>query len=308
MATKLKNLQLTSVDLVRSGANQEADICLFKSAEAPGAPETPTEPEKNIFKQFINWLRKNPQEAEIEALNPVTKAEDTAEIYKSAITESIQSIMADDDLTPEEKSDMMAKSLSQYHAKMAEISKSEPEIRLVERFDTLEEVEKFNPYHDARGRFASANGATSFTYAPGKSKAHDNAIAGERTRHASESTIANGGISIHVKSGKEPKDGYMCAVYGDRSKWLKGSDVTDPAKRTAAIKDFMAKNDDVLSDPDNYLGTWFDTSTGMVSLDISRNFTDKNEAIKFASSHNEKAIWDVANMVDIPTGGTGNNL
>ncbi len=32
MATKLRNMRLTSVDLVRAGANQEADICLFKSA------------------------------------------------------------------------------------------------------------------------------------------------------------------------------------------------------------------------------------------------------------------------------------
>lgn len=32
MANKLKNLRLTSVDLVRAGANQAADICLFKSA------------------------------------------------------------------------------------------------------------------------------------------------------------------------------------------------------------------------------------------------------------------------------------
>lgn len=37
MATKLKNMRLTSVDLVRRGANQEADICLFKSLD--GAPE-----------------------------------------------------------------------------------------------------------------------------------------------------------------------------------------------------------------------------------------------------------------------------
>ena len=50
------------------------------------------------------------------------------------------------------------------------ISKSDPD-----RFDQI--VEKFNPYHDAKGRFASANGATSFTYAPGKSRAHDLAIA-----------------------------------------------------------------------------------------------------------------------------------
>ena len=50
MATKLKNMRLTSVDLVPAGANQEADICLFKSldgyptekpqTEAPAASRT----------------------------------------------------------------------------------------------------------------------------------------------------------------------------------------------------------------------------------------------------------------------------
>lgn len=40
MATKLKNMRLTSVDLVPCGANQEADICLFKSLD--GEPEDAT--------------------------------------------------------------------------------------------------------------------------------------------------------------------------------------------------------------------------------------------------------------------------
>lgn len=33
MATMLKNMRLTSVDLVARGANQEADICLFKGLD-----------------------------------------------------------------------------------------------------------------------------------------------------------------------------------------------------------------------------------------------------------------------------------
>lgn len=41
---------------------------------------------------------------------------------------------------------------------------------------SYDEMRKFNPYHDARGRFSTANGSASFTYAPGKSKAHDLAI------------------------------------------------------------------------------------------------------------------------------------
>lgn len=49
---------------------------------------------------------------------------------------------------------------------------------------TFDQFFKFNPYHDARGRFASANSYTSFTYKPGKSKAHDLAIQREQQRHA----------------------------------------------------------------------------------------------------------------------------
>jgi len=56
MATKLKNLRLTSVDLVRAGANQEADICLFKSLD--GAPDEdpaePTKPTRTVSKSDPN--------------------------------------------------------------------------------------------------------------------------------------------------------------------------------------------------------------------------------------------------------------
>ena len=154
-------------------------------------------------------------------------------------------------------------------------------------YDTIQHVTKYNTNHDPKtGRFTSGS-----------------AVGGISSR-----TISGGGISVHVKSGREPKSGYMCAVYTDRSTWLKGDDVKNPEKRTAAIKSFMEKNKDVLADKDNYLGTWFDTETGSISLDISRNFKDRDKAIKFASEHNEKAIWDVENMAEISTGGTGNNI
>ena len=59
MATKLKNLRLTSVDLVRRGANQEADICIVKGldgnpeeaprTEAPTASRTISKSDPNRF-------------------------------------------------------------------------------------------------------------------------------------------------------------------------------------------------------------------------------------------------------------------
>lgn len=52
------------------------------------------------------------------------------------------------------------------------------------RFEHIEEVEKFNPYHDSRGRFSSSNGYASFTYKPGQGKMYDLAIQREKERQA----------------------------------------------------------------------------------------------------------------------------
>lgn len=57
------------------------------------------------------------------------------------------------------------------------------------RFDTIEEIEKFNPYHDSKGRFTTAGGATVFTWRtkdPSKQHMADAAIAREKERHKEE--------------------------------------------------------------------------------------------------------------------------
>ena len=131
MATKLKNMKLTSVDLVKAGANQKADIRLCKSADGTTDQE---EAEKGIFKRFLNWLYETTASDEaiagMEDSDPVEKGDnpETADIYKSAITESIQSIIADESLSAEEKNDMVEKSLEQYHEKMMGLAKAEPEM------------------------------------------------------------------------------------------------------------------------------------------------------------------------------------
>ena len=128
MATKLRKMKLTSVDLVRSGANQEADICLFKSATPPEAAEAPTEAETNVFKRFIAWLRNNPTEAEYGPQNHIEKGEELPDlefIYKSALAESLSSIMADETLTEIQKKEMTEESLRQYADKIQEMERAE---------------------------------------------------------------------------------------------------------------------------------------------------------------------------------------
>lgn len=310
MATKLRNLQLTSVDLVRSGANQEADICIHKSADDGDSPET------NLFKRFMNWLRETPQDAPMAApaVQEIPMDDTTFLVYTDALAKSILSIHEDDTLDDTAKAAMVQKSFEQFNDAVEKFipQQQEPEshmpvtetvavgqdqileVEKSDRYDMIVEIDsskvaKLNIWHDPKtGRFTSGPGGN--------------------TGAVSHRTMVNGGISVHMKTGKEPKTGYMVACYADRAEWITGDAVTDGEKRQAAIQSFMDKNKDLLAEPDNYLGTWFDSESGNISLDISKNFSDKAKAIKFAEDHNEKAIWDVANMENINTGGTGNNL
>lgn len=165
MATKLKNMKLTSVDLVRAGANQEADICLFKSADYNPDNEptdSPTERETNIFKRFLNWLRENPAEAEYEAQDPVEKAEEEVDLeylYKSTLAESLHSIMSDDTLTDVEKKDMTEESLRQYADRIKELERMDEDydggndidehlVEEIDDFDEPDEKDDINDRHD----------------------------------------------------------------------------------------------------------------------------------------------------------------
>lgn len=131
MASKLKNMRLTSVDLVRNGANQEADIRLFKSDNPTEDPTPPTAEEKNIFKRFINWLRENDAEEDLDdedtvekdfstfdSLNAVRESNEKLWQYTSALTESISSIQTDQNLDKTQKLQMMSQSLGQFDEAM----------------------------------------------------------------------------------------------------------------------------------------------------------------------------------------------
>ncbi|MBQ5659063.1 MAG: hypothetical protein IIV02_06020 [Peptococcaceae bacterium] len=75
----------------------------------------------------------------------------------------------------------------------------------------LEAVKKFNPYHDRKGRFTTANGAEMFTYAPGKSKAHDKAIEREKERTAGTVGYPPDLPSRPRKSDYDSEDDYYAA-------------------------------------------------------------------------------------------------
>lgn len=53
------------------------------------------------------------------------------------------------------------------------------------------------------------------------------------------------------------------------------------------------------------LGIWTDPDTGKVYFDAPELVLNRDAAITLAQRHNQIAIWDCANNVSIPTGGTG---
>ena len=162
-----------------------------------------------------------------------------------------------------------------------------------------EVVEKYNPNHGKDGRFTTGGAAAMFV--PMGAKAAR--IAGQ----SAQITAETGGSTISTKNGSVPKSGFMVAVDADRSKVIK-VDLDDPnaeKKLASEIKKYMDDNKDKLSEKGKFLGTWQDTATGDLYLDVSTHVRNKAEAVELGRKNNQIAIWDVKNMAEINTGGTG---
>lgn len=187
MATELKKIKLTSVDLVRAGANQEADIDLFKSADPS--------------------------------------------LYHDALSKSVRSILDDPALGEEDRAEWLAKTVEEYRAAAEELEpeedgepvtvEKEPEVDTIEeveksaftsgdRCDMIVEVEKFNPFHDALGRFASANSFRTYSANP---KSKDGAAAISRSAQAGHGSTWN----VHRESKGEN--------IGQNYAWLQGNQI-----------------------------------------------------------------------------------
>ena len=67
----------------------------------------------------------------------------------------------------------------------------------------FDDVIKFNPYHDRLGRFTNVGGATSFTWKPGASSAHDKSVEREKKRMADSDNKAAARVVTMVKPGNK---------------------------------------------------------------------------------------------------------
>lgn len=343
MANKLKKIELTSVDMVRRGANQESFFRLFKSAG-----------DGNFLKQFLDRLRKKTTDDTIakdyttfDQINDNRESEDKLWRYADALTCSIRSIRDDNDLDRDTKASMMLTSLRQFDEAMEDLigklagapaQRNEPVMAKSDaRYDIIEEIEsspvtkagdelleigKFNPYHDARGRFASANGATTVSAAGGGGKLADteNDVGGTgspiKVNGPTQSkAFADDYLATHPEVAKEAEkyknvlsdvqnfqknhpdaeEGTYSAVTGELVNPTGGFAVTfhqnlskdNPYggydSDTYAKMCAIAKNE--LGSKDVYIGFFG-------NAEVSFNCASKEQAMKFAKEHNQHSIFD----------------
>ena len=112
MSNKLKKMNLSSVDFVGAGANQDADIMLKKNRS-----DQEVLTEKTLWEKFKSFMKGEYTDAEIDAYS-INKAKqsvkDENQLYTEVLKESIDSIVQNDSLTPREKTEMMRKSLGEF--------------------------------------------------------------------------------------------------------------------------------------------------------------------------------------------------
>jgi hypothetical protein len=112
------------------------------------------------------------------------------------------------------------------------------------------------------------------------------------------STIENGGATMNPVTGDVPTSGYVVSMAGNEQTYkLFGNDVVKEILVSGAVDLYVKDNDDVLSLPGMYLGSWIDD--GMLYLDISRVYESEHDALREAVTNGQKAYYDLDNAKTI---------
>jgi hypothetical protein len=105
----------------------------------------------------------------------------------------------------------------------------------------------------------------------------------------------NGGFTFHAQTGEQPTKGYSVSPFQDREAIFPGTDV-----RPSDLHNYVAKNQDLLSKPDHYLGGWHDKEHGNTAIDVSIIKPTKDSAEMTGRDHKQKAYFDLEKGEDVP--------
>ena len=135
--------------------------------------------------------------------------------------------------------------------------------------------------------------------------AHGVQVAPEAIRATIQRVKDEGGLTVDMKDGDSPKTGFMVAKGKKYAAIVKAEDFFSDTKGVEVLSSYLKQHKSELNKENNYLGLWHNTDDGQVYLDVSENIEDEGEAISRGRERDQISIWDVANLKEIQTGGTG---
>jgi hypothetical protein len=111
----------------------------------------------------------------------------------------------------------------------------------------------------------------------------------------------NGGSTVSLYFGNLAGQRlYVVDVFPERERTVLGAEVSQ-----ALLEQFVADNRDLLADPRNTVGTYYDEETGNTAVNVSSVLPDREMALALARQHNQQFVFDLGAMTAIPVGGTG---
>lgn len=119
-----------------------------------------------------------------------------------------------------------------------------------------------------------------------------------------QNVAETGGITFSFLTGGSPTSGFSVASRGN-NKEVPDSDFFNMKSGPKMLASWLREKENMFDEPDAFLGLWHDADNGEVVFDVSFVINDREEAIRRGKQNNQQAIWDIANMAEIDTGGTG---
>jgi HK97 family phage portal protein len=110
-------------------------------------------------------------------------------------------------------------------------------------------------------------------------------------------TLADGGMTIDLSTNSYPSTGFALSL--DLEAEINVPFEEFDANYADIIGGFVTEHADRLDADGKHLGTWLDTDSDLVFLDISTIVDDRDEALDLARVHQQRAIFDLATFDEI---------
>lgn len=111
----------------------------------------------------------------------------------------------------------------------------------------------------------------------------------------------NGGATFNLYFGDMAGQAlFVVSVFPEKSAVESGS-IISPMQ----LRGFIRDNYDLLLDPRNNIGTWYNGAEDETYLDVSTAFRQREDALALAVRCNQIAFYDLAQASEVPTFGTG---